>query len=87
MNQESQTHMVAVDHRWWRMPIWWLVIGGPLTVVVAGLTTAVIAVRGADVVVPPDAPDAGRAALPAREGRNLANTPPSPRPAGTAPAP
>ncbi|RZT97978.1 nitrogen fixation protein FixH [Rivibacter subsaxonicus] len=80
MNQDSQADPADTDNRWWRMPIWWLVIGGPLVVVVAGLTTVVIAVRGADIVVPRDASDAGRAALPAREGRNLANTPAAPTP-------
>lgn len=33
---------------WWRVPTAWLVMGGPAAVVVAGIVTAVIAVRGAD---------------------------------------
>lgn len=33
---------------WWRVPTAWLVMGGPAAVVVAGLATAFIAVRGAD---------------------------------------
>ena len=33
---------------WWRMPEMWLVIGGPLVVVLAGVATLVIAARGAD---------------------------------------
>lgn len=32
----------------WMHPIWWVVIGGPLVVVVAAIVTAVIAVRGQD---------------------------------------
>ncbi|MEN9891294.1 MAG: hypothetical protein RLY78_1589 [Pseudomonadota bacterium] len=36
---------------WWRYGIVWLVVGGPLAVVVAGLTTAVIAYRHADEVL------------------------------------
>jgi uncharacterized protein len=36
---------------WWRVPMVWLIIGGPLTVVVASLITAVIAVRSADPVL------------------------------------
>lgn len=36
---------------WWREGMVWLVIGGPAVVVVAGITTAVIAYRGADVVL------------------------------------
>lgn len=38
----------------------WLVVGGPAVVVVAGITTAVVAHRGADVVMAPD-PAARRA--------------------------
>lgn len=33
---------------WWRVPHMWLVVGGPLVVVVAAIITAVIAVKGAD---------------------------------------
>ncbi|MFO1340339.1 MAG: nitrogen fixation protein FixH [Burkholderiaceae bacterium] len=36
---------------WWRVPMVWLVIGGPLTVVVASLVTAGIAAHGADPVL------------------------------------
>ncbi len=36
---------------WWRVPHMWLVVGGPLVVVVAAIATAVIAVRGADPVL------------------------------------
>ncbi len=36
---------------WWRVKTMWLVLGGPLAVVVAGTVTAVIAVGGADPVV------------------------------------
>lgn len=36
---------------WWRVGMVWLVLGGPAAVVVAGISTAVIAVRGADVVI------------------------------------
>lgn len=36
------------ETRWWRVPMVWLVVGGPAAVVVAGVVTAVIAVRGAD---------------------------------------
>lgn len=54
---------------WWREPMMWLVVGGPLTVVVAGVVTAVIAVRGADPVLDT------RAGQPAVQGRNHAATP------------
>lgn len=36
---------------WWRIGMVWLVLGGPATVVVAGIVTAVIAYHGADPVV------------------------------------
>jgi uncharacterized protein len=36
---------------WWRYGMVWLVISGPLVVVVAATITAVIAVRGADPVI------------------------------------
>ena len=69
---------------WWRYPIWWMVVGGPLTVVVAALVTAVIAVRGQDPVldtrVTSSADDASavardRAKVPALVGRNHAASP------------
>jgi hypothetical protein len=51
----------------------WLVVGGPLAVVVASLATAVIAVRGADTVIT-DTQVTGSAA-PAVQARNHAATP------------
>lgn len=62
---------------WWRVGMVWLVVGGPLVVVVAAIVTAVIAVRGADVVISQDAsvPFAERSAL---QGRNHAATPDDP---------
>jgi uncharacterized protein len=59
----------------------WLVVGGPATVVVAAIATAVIAIRGADTLVPMDAPatattTAGPTPLtPAVQARNHAATP------------
>jgi hypothetical protein len=44
----------SVPHKvWWREPYLWLVIGGPLVVVVAGIATAVIAVKNPDPVLDP----------------------------------
>jgi hypothetical protein len=53
---------------WWREPMLWLVIGGPLSVVAAATVTAVIAWRGADPVVaePAAAPPTLQPALKAR---------------------
>lgn len=36
---------------WWRHPMVWLVISGPLSVVIASIISAVVAVRGADPVL------------------------------------
>lgn len=60
---------------WWRYGMVWLVISGPAIVVVAGIVTAVIAVRGADPVLDTRADRATH--LPAVQGRNHAATPPA----------
>jgi hypothetical protein len=49
MNTKPQPTEVPTP--WWRVGMVWLVLGGPATVVVAALATAVIAYRGADPVV------------------------------------
>jgi hypothetical protein len=36
---------------WWRVPEMWLVVGGPLAVVVAGIATAFIAISNPDPVL------------------------------------
>lgn len=58
---------------WWREPYLWLVIVGPLVVVVAALVTAAIAVKNQDPVL--NARNTGQAAM---VGRNHAASPPSP---------
>jgi uncharacterized protein len=73
---------------WWKHGHVWLLIAGPVTVVVAGILTAVIAIRSADPVVEPDYYRRGieinktlareRAQLPALQGRNHAATPVAP---------
>lgn len=65
---------ISAPEPWWRHGMVWLVIGGPLVVVVAAITTAIIAIRGADPLVdttPGVAPE-GR---PAVQARNHAATP------------
>lgn len=64
---------------WWRVGMVWLVIAGPLVVVVAAVATAVIAYTGADSLV--SDPEAVRqattqpvAATPAIQARNHAAT-------------
>ncbi len=72
--QKTQTDHVAVEPielPWWRYPIVWMVIGGPFAVVIAGLSTAVIAYRNIDPVL--DTTISQHASLqPALSGRNLA---------------
>lgn len=59
---------------WWRFPIVWLVLAGPAAVIVAGVATAFVAVRGADPVVGSAAPPTA-AQAPAQQARNHAATP------------
>ncbi len=59
---------------WWRYPIVWMVIGGPAVVVVAAIVTAVIAIRGADVVITQES-ETSFSERPAVQGRNHAATP------------
>jgi len=59
---------------WWRLPIVWLVIGGPAAVVVAGFATLAIAIAHPDPVITPP-PATSKAELPAVQGRNHAATP------------
>jgi uncharacterized protein len=65
------------DTAWWHERMMWLVVGGPLVVVLASVTTAVIAIRGADTVVVerPALATAPQAATPALQARNHAATP------------
>jgi hypothetical protein len=42
---------VEVHAKWWREPYFWLVVGGPVVVVVAALFTAGIAVKNPDPVL------------------------------------
>jgi hypothetical protein len=63
---------------WWRVGMVWLVVSGPLAVVVAGLVTAAIAVDGAEEVLTRPKPVSSAAEapqLPAMQGRNHAATP------------
>ena len=86
MTNESKTKPAP----WWKHGHVWLLISGPAAVVIAGIATAVIAVRGADPVVEADYYRRGieinkalaaakeRAQLPAMQGRNHAATPGQP---------
>lgn len=59
---------------WWRLPIVWMVIGGPAAVVVAGFATLAIAITHPDPVLSAT-PAHSKAELPAVQGRNHAATP------------
>jgi hypothetical protein len=62
---------------WWRVRMLWLVIGGPLIVVMASVATLVIALANPDPVLPTGAA-VERAATPAVQARNHAATPERP---------
>jgi hypothetical protein len=70
----------AADQPWWRTGVMWLVVGGPLAVVVAGLVTALIALQGADDVLDPYARARSSGDAPALKARNHAATPDAPKP-------
>ncbi|HEY0825094.1 MAG TPA: FixH family protein [Ramlibacter sp.] len=74
---------------WWKHGHVWLLIAGPVAVILAGIATAVIAVQGSDPVVDSDYYRRGieinktlaardKAHLPALQGRNHAATPVAP---------
>ena len=60
---------------WWRHGMVWLVVGGPLVVVVASVATLLIAVAYPDPVLPVRGPQAS-AQQPAVQARNHVATPP-----------
>jgi hypothetical protein len=63
---------------WWRVGFVWLVLGGPLLVVVASLVTVAIAAAGAEevlTVAPSYSATADPAKVPAVQARNHAATP------------
>lgn len=72
--------MPALENRdastepWWRIKMVWLVIAGPLTVVVASLITVTIAVRGADDILTHSAAAerSAKSHVPAVQARNHA---------------
>jgi len=58
--------------RWWQYPIVWLVVGGPAAVVVAAVSTAVIAYTHVDPVLDISKPASHSGEVPALAGRNSA---------------
>ncbi|WP_310463561.1 hypothetical protein [Sphaerotilus sp.] len=59
---------------WWKYKMVWLVIGGPLTVVVASFVTLGLAIHYPDPVLETTAAVTDAAHLPAMQGRNHAAT-------------
>ena len=59
---------------WYRLPIVWLVIGGPALVVVASFATLALAIMNPDPVLSAPA-GTSRGEMPAVQGRNHAATP------------
>ena len=61
---------------WWRVPMVWLVIGGPALVVVASFATLIVAVRGGDTPLRETASaHAAETMSPATQARNHAAAP------------
>lgn len=51
MNSNAINKTAQRPLAWWKVPQMWLVVGGPLVVVVASIFTAMIAMNGADPVL------------------------------------
>ncbi len=60
---------------WWRAPAGWMMVGGPLTVVIASFVTLFLAVHGADTPLDTHAVPAHHATAAATQARNHAVTP------------
>lgn len=58
---------------WWRLPIVWMVIGGPALVVVASFATLALAILNPDPVI--SSQNGDKAEVPAIQARNHAATP------------
>ena len=76
MSQPSKP-VEADSPPWYRLPIVWMVIGGPAVVVVASFATLTLAIRNPDPVITPKA-TASASDLPAVQARNHAAKPPAP---------
>ncbi len=81
MTRSTQANLATTPASppWWRVGMVWLVIGGPVVVVIAAVATAVVAYTGADSLVTD--PEAMRqattkpvAGTPAIQARNHAAT-------------
>lgn len=82
---ENEFRHAQITSAWWRNPYCWLVIAGPITVILAGLITVWIAIESADPVIDANYYQKGlalskgasldsTALVPARQARNHAAT-------------
>lgn len=69
MNPSTSLSVPATAIAWWRVPHMWLVVGGPLIVVVASLFMVAIAVTHADPVLDKKVFERDRAAAAALQGQ------------------
>lgn len=75
INKPEQTPDSVSRPPWYKLPIVWLVIGGPLVVVIASLITVGIAVKNVDPVLDTSAKTSQPDQLPAIKARNHAAEP------------
>jgi len=74
MAAASATASTTETAPWWRVGMVWLVLGGPVAVVLACIVTATLAVNGAEPVLTSQSTDKF-SDKPAVQGRNHAATP------------
>lgn len=67
--QTPSRQTTAASPAWWQVPHMWLVVGGPLLVVVAGIVTITIALRNPDPVLDKADYERALAAASALEGQ------------------
>lgn len=72
---DSSLSAATMTVAWWRLPIVWMVIGGPAAVVVASFVTLTLAIRHPDPVLSTAAATTARSDQPAVQARNHAATP------------
>jgi hypothetical protein len=73
MNPSSTADTNNPTLAWWRVPQMWLVVGGPVLVVIASLITAWIAIHNADPVLDKAALERDRQAAMALQGQARAD--------------
>lgn len=74
VNPPAQPAQPELPTAWWRLPIVWMVIGGPALVVLASFVTLALAINNPDPVLATPLART-QAEQPAVQGRNHAATP------------